>query len=198
MGTFNLPFYRLKITERSRSAQHDMLLALDNGSNQVFYTAPRFHTVTELNAAYLAAEVCHRSFYIRPRDIGRLDDDAHHIAFDETTYRLCSEPREVKGIRGDEFPAALRNRRIADDRPLRNGPLDDVLSHVDNILRERSLPTDIADGVLPGGDSELRKLISPYGILGPNFSSCRIHPQQGELDDGEIGRAARASKTKSS
>jgi hypothetical protein len=158
MGTFNLPFYRLKITERSRSAQHDMLLALDNGSNQVFYTAPRFHTVTELNAAYLAAEVCHRSFYIRPRDIGRLDDDAHHIAFDETTYRLCSEPREVKGIRGDEFPAALRNRRIADDRPLRNGPLDDVLSHVDNILRERSLPTDIADGVLPGGDSELRKL----------------------------------------
>jgi hypothetical protein len=41
-------------------------------------------------------------------------------------------------------------------------------------------------------------LISPYGILGPNFSSCRIHPQQGELDDGEIGRAARASKTKSS
>jgi len=155
---FNLPFYRLKITERSRSAQHDMLLELDNGKNEVFYAAPRFRTVTELNAAYLAAAVSHRSFYMRPRDIGRLDDDAHHVAFDETRYRLCSEPREVKGIRGDAFPAILRERRIADDRPLRSGPLDDVLSHVERLLHDRSLPTDIADGGWPGKDEGLRKL----------------------------------------
>jgi hypothetical protein len=155
---FNLPFYRLKITERSRSAQHDMLLELDNGKNEVFYAAPRFHTVTELNAAYLAAAVSHRSFYIRPRDIGRLDDDAHHVAFDETRYRLCSQPREVKGIRGDAFPAALRERRDADDRSLRSGPLDEVLSHVERLLRDRSLPTDIADVGWPGKDEGLRKL----------------------------------------
>lgn len=155
---FSLPFYRLKITERSRSAQHDMLLELDDGRSEVFYAAPRFHTVKELNAAYLAAAVSNRSFYIRPRDIGRLDDDAHHIAFDETTFRLCSEPREVKGIRGDAFPAVLRERRIADDRPLRSGPLDDVLSHVERLLHDRSLPTDIADRVSPVEDDELRKL----------------------------------------
>jgi hypothetical protein len=30
---FPLPFYRMKITERRRSAQHDMLLQLDDGHN---------------------------------------------------------------------------------------------------------------------------------------------------------------------
>ena len=155
---FDLPFYRLKITERWRSAQHDMLLDLDSGTNEVFYAAPRFHTIKDLNDAYLASAVSHRSFYIRPRDIGQLDNDSHHVAFDETTFRLFSEPREVEGIRGETFLAILQRRRIADDRPLRGGPLDDVLSHVERLLRDRDLPTDIADGGRPGKDEELRKL----------------------------------------
>ena len=155
---FNLPFYRFKITERSRSDQHDLLLALDSGKNQVFYAAPRFHTVMELNAAYLAAKVSRRSLYIRPRDIGRLDDNAHHVAFDKVRILLCSDPREIDGLRGDAFPTVLRERRTADDRPLRSGPLDDVLSHVEHLLQDRSLPTDIVDVGRRGGDEGHEKL----------------------------------------
>jgi hypothetical protein len=155
---FTPPFYRMKITERSRSAQHDMLLALDDGHNQVFYAAPRFHTVEELNAAYLAVAVSDRSFYIRPSEIGTLDNASHHVAFDNTRSLLFSEPREANGIRGRAFPGVLRERRMADDRPLRAGPLDKTLEYVEDLLRDRSLPTDIPDIGRAGKDEGLRKL----------------------------------------
>src|SRR5262249_10714370 len=48
----NLPYYRMKVTERKRSAQHELLLELDDGNNQVFYASPCFHTVPELNDAW--------------------------------------------------------------------------------------------------------------------------------------------------
>src|ERR1700735_1111864 len=38
----SLPFYRFKITESKKSDQHELLLALDDGSCLVFYVAPRF------------------------------------------------------------------------------------------------------------------------------------------------------------
>ena len=72
----NPPYYRFGITERWRSDQHKLLVALDDGnSNEVFYAAPRFHEVGELNAAYLTSDAANRSFYIRPRDIGAILDD---------------------------------------------------------------------------------------------------------------------------
>jgi hypothetical protein len=42
---FSTPYYRMRITERWRSAQHEMLLELDAGPNEVFYAAPLLHTV---------------------------------------------------------------------------------------------------------------------------------------------------------
>jgi hypothetical protein len=155
---FTPPFYRMKITERARSAQHDMLVDLDNGHNQVFYAAPLFHSVDELNNAYLAAAVSHRSFYIRPSSIGRLDNESHHVAFDNTRHWLFSDPREVKGIRGEALPALLQERRITGERPLRAGPIDDALQHVESLLRGRDLSTDLPDSGRSDKDEELRKL----------------------------------------
>ena len=155
---FPVPFYRMKITERRRSAQHDMLLELDDDQNQVFYAAPRFHTVAELNEAYQAQSVSSRSFYIRPRDIGRLDDDLHHVAFTDTRFRLFSEPRDVHGIRGEMFPGLLRERRHRDTRAFRDGPLDEALAKAEQITRERSLPLDIPDHGSAAKSEEQRKL----------------------------------------
>jgi hypothetical protein len=39
----SLPFYRFKITESGKSDQHELVLALDDGTCLVFYAAPRFH-----------------------------------------------------------------------------------------------------------------------------------------------------------
>lgn len=130
------PFYRMKITERSRSAQHDMLVDLDNGHNQVFYAAPLFHRVEELNDAYLSRTVSQRSFYIRPNAIGHLDDDSHHVAFDHRRYWVFSEPREVKGIRGEEFPTILKSRQKEDVRPLRDGPIKGALDQIKAIVNK--------------------------------------------------------------
>jgi hypothetical protein len=62
---FSTPFYRMKLTERWRSAQHEMLLELDAGPNEVFYAAPLFHTVEELNKAYLDGTVSEQSCFRR-------------------------------------------------------------------------------------------------------------------------------------
>src|SRR5262245_8892512 len=66
-----LPFYRFRITERRRSAQHDLLLELDVDPNEVFYAAPRFHLVDELNAAYINNDVRNRSLFIPPATLDR-------------------------------------------------------------------------------------------------------------------------------
>ena len=141
---FNIPFYRMKITERWRSAQHEMLVDLDTGRNQVFYAAPLFHTVEQLNRFYLIKTVSDNSFYIRPRRIGRLDGDPHYVAFDARRSWVFSEPQEVHGIPGDQFPQELRARFAEDSRPLREGSLHDVVDDVERIIRDRAL-TIIAD-----------------------------------------------------
>src|SRR5260370_6663954 len=46
------PFYRFKITESGKSDQHELLLQLDDGSCLVFYVAPRFHELAEINHAW--------------------------------------------------------------------------------------------------------------------------------------------------
>lgn len=89
---FGTPFYRMKLTEKWRSAQHEMLLELDAGPNEVFYAAPLFHKVEELNRAYLEGTVSDQSCYVRPGKIGKLDGDPHHVAFDTKKFRVCSDP----------------------------------------------------------------------------------------------------------
>lgn len=76
-----VPFYRFYITESGTSNQHSMLLELDDGVNQVFYAAPRFHKIREINAAWHANAVASQSIFLRPRVIGALDDKMHHVAY---------------------------------------------------------------------------------------------------------------------
>jgi hypothetical protein len=134
-----VPYFRFQITARSRSAQHDMLCALDTvPGNQVFYAAPRFHEFAELDAAYLAGDVAGRSFYIRPRDIGPFTDDGpHNVVFDDASHFVCSEARPVKATRGREVLVFLRERLDADARRLADGPLDEALLHVEKIVARR-------------------------------------------------------------
>jgi hypothetical protein len=129
----------MKITERWRSAQHEMLLELDAGQNEVFYAAPLFHTVEELNQAYLANSVSTRSCYVRPGKIGKLDGDAHHVAFDQKRFWLCSEPRRIEGLHGAGLAPTLEQRLRSDSRRFRDGPLSESLLFVEGILERRHI-----------------------------------------------------------
>jgi streptomycin 6-kinase len=114
-----------------------MLLELDAGPNEVFYAAPLFHTVEELNKAYLDETVSEQSCYVRPSKIGKLDGDAHHVAFDSKRFWVCSEPREIHGTEGSNFSRNLEDRLNSDSRRFGDEPLGQSITLVEAVLQRR-------------------------------------------------------------
>lgn len=116
-----IPFYRFGIMERARSQQHELLVELDNGQNSVFYAAPRFHTLDEINDAWAARRVRAESIFIAPREIGAIEDGGrHYVSFDATHAYFCSEPRELNPVSIPDLEEKLRAKLIDDVRPLRD------------------------------------------------------------------------------
>jgi hypothetical protein len=114
-----IPFHRFYITDSGTSDQHTMLLELDDGKNNVFYVAPRFDSIAEINDAWSANEVAERSIFVRPQAIGVLDDELHHVAFDATRTFICSEPKEIEALSATQVVERLLGRLKDDPRPLR-------------------------------------------------------------------------------
>lgn len=117
-GTLTVPYYRFPITEASTSEQHEMLLALDDGSNLVFYAAPRFHRINEINQAWSRMDVARRSLFVAPSTIGPLDDAQHHVAFDGANTWLCSEPRVLEVLTSRSLEDRLSRFLKEHDQPL--------------------------------------------------------------------------------
>lgn len=115
-----VPFHRFAITERSKSSQHTSLVALDDGTNLVFYVAPRFHTLAGINKAWAAGSVAAESIFVEPSAIGLIyDDDAHHVSFDPWQSWFCSEPRPIVPLSIENLRTVLEQRLKEDARPLR-------------------------------------------------------------------------------
>lgn len=80
----SVPCYRMHLRSSRVSRQHELLLRLEQdcrvaqNGQQVYYVAPRFHRVEELDDAFVQGEVLARSVLIRPSEIGPLDDDPGH------------------------------------------------------------------------------------------------------------------------
>lgn len=96
-GLFNIPFYRMHLRPARHSRQHEMLLDLEAAGQEVYYSAPAFHTPGELNDAYLNRTVRASSIWLRPSFIGPLPDDRDHcVAFripGATVFR--SRPKRI-------------------------------------------------------------------------------------------------------
>src|SRR2546423_910016 len=116
----NMPFHRFYITDSGTSAQHTMLLELDDGKSNVFYAAPRFDLTAEINDAWANKEVAQRSIFVRPRAIGILDNESHHVAYDALYTYVCSEPKEIETLSAAQLVDRLLGRLQADFRPLRD------------------------------------------------------------------------------
>jgi hypothetical protein len=128
-----LPYYRMKITSSKESMQHGMLVALDAHPNVVFYAAPLFHTVEELDDAFLSQTVRQRSFFMRPSQIGVFaDEKAHFACFDGTASKVCSEPRDVPAYSAEQIDELLSKLLAEDERPFGEGPLDEALKEARN------------------------------------------------------------------
>ncbi len=123
-----IPFYRFSITEVTKSDQHELLLELENENEFVFYVAPRFHTLKQINAAWNDNEVAARSVFVKPSMIGALDGNVHHVSFDHVDAFLCSEPKAIEIITSNDLQKALSRKLDTKDRPLRDEIQDVVFS----------------------------------------------------------------------
>lgn len=115
----SIPFFRFKITETGKSDQHELLLALDDGTSPVFYAAPRFHELSEINNAWLNNTVATESIFVAPSEIGTLDAKSHHVAYDDTNAWLCSEPRAIESLNAGQLVKLLSLALEKEKRPLR-------------------------------------------------------------------------------
>jgi len=135
-GIFQPPFYRMKVRPARHSDQHEMLLDLENAGNEVYYSAPAFHTPDEFNEAYLLHQVKARSLWIRPSQIGPLPDGRdHHVAFLlGSTPHFCSKPRPLKTSGNlEEFEHSIeRSYKEKSSTSLERN----VLEHTANFLSE--------------------------------------------------------------
>jgi len=96
-----------------------MLLELDDGTNDVFYVAPRFYRLDEINSAWQRTTVATQSIFVSPQSIGELDDNIHVVSYDEYRTFVCSEPRELEALAATDLAERLRRRLQQEKRPLR-------------------------------------------------------------------------------
>jgi len=129
-GTIGIPYYRFAVTDATISDQHEFLLALDVAPNFVFYAAPRFHRLDEINEAWHHNAVASRSQFVAPQVIGSLTAGRHAVAFDGRGIWVCSEPRRIEGLTSRELANKLSEALKADSRPL-----GDKLSEISRGLR---------------------------------------------------------------
>ncbi|MCH7727871.1 MAG: hypothetical protein IH991_15535 [Planctomycetes bacterium] len=98
-GFLATPYYRMHLRSAMHSNQHQLLLELESGGNEVFYCAPAFHKEQELNDAYLNQKVCARSIWLLPSSIGPLPDAKPHYASFQNEqadhFYFCSDPQRV-------------------------------------------------------------------------------------------------------
>lgn len=112
------PFYRFSIMDAAISDQHRLLRQLDNGVNEVYYAAPRFHKISEINAAWTTNSVASRSIFVSPNAIGRLSAGAHSISYDGRRIYRCSEPTEIESLNSGGLLEKLKTQLEQVDQPL--------------------------------------------------------------------------------
>jgi hypothetical protein len=185
-----LPFYRFYVTESGTSNQHAMLLELDDGANQVFYAAPRFHRIREINAAWNSNAVASQSIFVRPLAIGGLDDKMHHVAYDDTATFLCSKPQPVPHLSALDLAHALQEKLSEEKRPL----ADTLTEFVDraNKAVERAIPR-IAERAATAAqkrayETSLAQLFEPKRVVGslqqvPSRASESLSAERQQLRD---------------
>lgn len=96
----SIPYFIFQIMPRSRSQQHNLLVAIERRMpGSVFYASPRQEFKSLFDICYIEGCVSFCSAWISPAEIGPLmDDDPHSIVYepDARFSWFCSEPREVR------------------------------------------------------------------------------------------------------
>lgn len=105
-GPLEDPSYYFQI----KRTQNDTLIRLaKNIMVKVFYCAPKFDRLLQLNRHVLNRHVLRNSFLLKPPDLTGTDK-THKVVFDlKRHHYICSEPKELDGVY--DFPELLEQLR---------------------------------------------------------------------------------------
>jgi hypothetical protein len=142
-GLLEPKFFRFWLHRRDLSNQHRMLVDLEAQSgNQVYYIAPAFADVEDLDQAYKSSRVVERSAMFSPAEIGELqDDERHRVSFrpgDDWGWFL-SEPRRIRIHRRNEILDRALSERLSTDRRELEEWLGSLNSRMVEIIRKYDL-----------------------------------------------------------
>lgn len=136
----NRPFWRFSIDTAEPEGQFETLLKAEHDGAEVYYTAPRFSDWPHYARVFERREVLDNSLLVRPSEIrAALDaqgatDGAHRIVYDRYRVHVCSEPRRVSEVNGDDAVAKIAN--IVRERV---EPAGALLERIFNGLADRSI-----------------------------------------------------------
>jgi len=135
------PFFRIHLMPLKLSQQHNMLLELDNGTNEVYYVAPFFTTQAELNHHYTNTSVLNNSVFIRPRLIGALpDDEDHHISLEQHSdpaYLFSKKSKKLGGITDAQKFMADMSNRLKQETENVSAKIDRIIKTMLSIINKR-------------------------------------------------------------
>ncbi len=145
-AVFNSAYYRMYLRPLRYSPQHDLLMQLEHDNNEIYYAAPAFYTVDELNDAYIAGNVIDRTAFFSPSDIGALDIDLHYLVFQSASSvaHLYSEKQRTldhfyfgKNFIDSRF-AVLKERKAKIDEQF----FDRISNQIIEIVQKRKFKVD--------------------------------------------------------
>lgn len=97
-----LPYYRMHLRPRNHSHQHQLLIDLEHSGETVFYIAPEFHLLSELNHFYISKTIILNSAAFSPLELKPLpDDEKHYVVFKRGAsdgYFCSNNPIQVQKI----------------------------------------------------------------------------------------------------
>jgi hypothetical protein len=161
------PVYRFYLMALGKSRQTSLMLKLEKKHDCVFYVAPAFHKVSELNSYFLSSSVVARSRAFRPSAIKKMPDKLEHfVSYRLTgpTYRFSNKP-ELIGEGTESLISALES---ADSYEV---DASVVLESLFSILSERGGPTKITLDALRKSE-EHPAIIAQY--LARTFFGCEL------------------------
>lgn len=109
--------------------QHALLLTLNSINQHVYYIAPRFNEIAELNTFYVNNEILINSAFVRPEDIGTItDDESHCVSFEPNgrTFYFSSKSRKIPSYTIDGLKNEIQLKLETENRSIREILLESI------------------------------------------------------------------------
>lgn len=118
IGGVKAPVYRFYLRPLKYSRQTSLMLKLEKRHQHVYYVAPLFHTLSELNQHYADKRVDLESRFLKPSIIKKMPDKQEHfVSFRKSgkPWRFSVEPTELEGtLSNEDLVAGLRASLVPD------------------------------------------------------------------------------------